>query len=626
MKEKRWIIREDYDLETVDKLAASLGVDKNIATLLVERGVTTFEEARRFFRPGLDQIHDPFLMKGMTEAINRINAAIRQQERIMVYGDYDVDGTSAVALVYSYLRELDRNIDFYIPDREREGYGISYQGIDYAHETGVKLVIALDCGIKAMEQVDYAKQFGIDFIIGDHHLPDDVVPQAVAVLDPKQKDCPYPYKELSGCGIGFKIVEAHLEQRMGVRLCDLPEQLDATRRQRQEELKLRLLKYLDLVAVSIASDIVPIMGENRVLAFFGLRVLNTKPRAGIEAILKFGHVDRRKADQAEAADGGEKGKTGYFEKELTITDLVFLVGPRINAAGRIRSAFDSVRLMLTEDPAIARRLADDINEYNLQRKELDTSATEEAKRRIEQDPFYQGRQSLVLYDPSWHRGVVGIVASRIVEAYYKPTIVFTRGSDDLITGSARSAGEFDVHQALEKCADLLEHFGGHKSAAGVSLRQENMQAFINRFESLARESLGEEEALPEIEIDAEIGFSQITPKFLRILKQFAPFGPENNVPVFLTRELVDTGYASVVGRPRNKDGKIDETKPGHLKFNAIAINERSRPFPAIAFQMGGSLGRMLTERFDLCYQLEENYWRGRTEIQLNVKDIKFNYR
>lgn len=611
MKEKRWILKQDYDLETVEKLATSLGVDRIIATLLVERGVATFEEARRFFRPGLDQIHDPFLMKGMRQAIDRINQAIASKQRIMVYGDYDVDGTSAVALVYSYLKELDDNIDFYIPDREREGYGISTQGIDYARETGVRLIIALDCGIKAMEQVDYAARYGIDFIIGDHHLPGDEVPAAIAVLDPKQVDCPYPYKELSGCGIGFKIVEAHLEQRMGVRLCDLPEQLDTHRRQRQEDLKLRLLKYLDLVAVSIASDIVPIMGENRVLAFFGLRVLNTKPRPGIEAILKYGHVDRRKTDQSDSADTTDKSKTGYFEKELTISDLVFLVGPRINAAGRIRSAFDSVRLMLTNDPVVARQLADDINQYNMERKDLDTAATEEAKRRIENDAFYVGRQSLVLYDPSWHRGVVGIVASRIVEAYNKPTIVFTEGSDGLITGSARSLKEFDVHEALEKCADLLEHFGGHKSAAGVSLRKENMRAFLDRFESLVREGLGVNEVVPEVEVDAEIGFSQITPKFLRILKQFAPFGPENNVPVFITRELVDTGSARIVGS-------------NHLKFNAIPISERTSPYPAIAFQQGDALSAMQRgERFDLCYQLEENYWRGRTEIQLNVKDIKF---
>ena len=614
MKEKRWILRKDYDLETVENLAASLGVDRIIATLLVERGVKTFEEARRFFRPGLDQIHDPFVMKGMRQAIDRINQAIASRQRIMVYGDYDVDGTSAVALVYSYLKELDDNIDFYIPDREREGYGISYQGIDYARDTGVKLIIALDCGIKAMEQVDYATQYGIDFIIGDHHLPGDVVPQAVAVLDPKQADCPYPYKELSGCGIGFKIVEAHLEQRLGVRLCELPEQLDANRLRRQEDLKLRLLKYLDLVAVSIASDIVPIMGENRVLAFFGLRVLNTKPRPGIEAILKYGHVDRRKTelpDQIDVTDQTEKSKVGYFEKELTISDLVFLVGPRINAAGRIRSAFDSVRLMLTDDPAIARQLADDINQYNMERKDLDTAATDEAKRRIDSDPYYRDRQSLVLYDPSWHRGVVGIVASRIVEAYNKPTIVFTEGSDGHITGSARSLKEFDVHEALEKCADLLEHFGGHKSAAGVSLRKENMRAFLERFEALVREGLGTEEVVPEVEVDVEIGFSQITPKFLRILKQFAPFGPDNNVPVFISRELVDTGNARIVGS-------------NHLKFNAIPIAERTAPYPAIAFQQGEALNGMRRgERFDLCYQLEENYWRGKTEIQLNVKDIKF---
>ena len=612
MKEKRWIIRQDHDLETVENLAASLGVDRIIATLLVERGVRTFEEARRFFRPGLDQIHDPFLMKGMRQAIDRINEAIKNRERIMVYGDYDVDGTSAVALVYSYLKELNRNIDFYIPDREREGYGISYQGIDYARETGVKLIIALDCGIKAVDEVAYAAQYGIGFIIGDHHLPGDVVPAAVAVLDPKQVDCNYPYKELSGCGIGFKIVEAHLEQQMGVRLCDMPEQLDNHRRQRQEELKLRLLKYLDLVAVSIASDIVPIMGENRVLAFFGLRVLNTKPRPGIEAILKYGHVDRRKSDLSDSSDSPEQpSKNGYFEKELTISDLVFLVGPRINAAGRIRSAFDSVRLMLTDDPNIARQLAEDINAYNMERKDLDTSATEEAKRRIDNDPFYRGRQSLVLYDPSWHRGVVGIVASRIVEAYNKPAIVFTEGSDGLITGSARSLKEFDVHEALEKCADLLEHFGGHKSAAGVSLRKENMRTFLDRFEQLVRENLGTEEVIPEVEVDAEIGFSQITPKFLRILKQFAPFGPDNNVPVFVSRELVDTGGARIVGS-------------NHLKFYAIPIAERTAPYPAIAFQQGEALTRMRHgDLFDLCYQLEENYWRGKTEIQLNVKDIKF---
>ena len=608
MKEKRWILREDYDLETVERLASSLGVDETVATLLVERGVTTFEEARRFFRPGLDQVHDPFLMKGMEQAIRRIDEAIAKQERIMVYGDYDVDGTSAVALVYSYFKDLDRNIDFYVPDREKEGSGISYQGIDYARETGVKLVIALDCGIKAMAQVAYAKQYGIDFIIGDHHLPGDVVPDAVAVLDPKQSDCAYPYKELSGCGIGFKIVEAHMEHKMGVRMCDMPEQLDMGRRQRQEELKLRLLKYLDLVAVSIASDIVPIMGENRVLAYYGLRVLNTRPRPGIEAILHYGRVDRRKTEQS--ADAAE-AKGSYFEKELTISDLVFLVGPRINAAGRIRSAFDSVRLMITDDTAIARRLAEDINTYNLERKDLDTAATEKAKMLIDQNPFYRGRHSLVLFDPEWHRGVVGIVASRIVEAYCKPTVVFTQSGDGIVTGSARSIKEFDIHEALEQCSDLLENFGGHKYAAGVTLRKENYDAFVERFEQLVCDGMGPDEQTPEVEIDAVLQLGDVTPKFLRILKQFAPFGPDNNVPVFLSRELVDTGAARIVGQD-------------HLKFNAISTTERSAPYPAIAFHMGECLGRMKRgDRFDLCYQIEENYWRGKTEIQLGVKDIRF---
>ncbi len=616
MKEKRWIIRKDYDLETVEKLAASLGVDRIIATLLVERGVTTFEEARKFFRPGLDQINDPFLMKGMRQAVDRINEAIRKQERIMVYGDYDVDGTSAVALLYSYLKELDRNIDFYVPDREREGYGISYQGIDYAHETGVKLMIALDCGIKAMEQVAYAAGFGIDFIIGDHHLPDgDNIPAAVAVLDPKREDCPYPYKELSGCGIGFKIVEAHQEQRVGVRLCDAPDSLDEARREKRDALQLRLLKYLDLVAVSIASDIVPIMGENRVLASYGLKVINTHPRPGIEAILRYGHVDRRPASQPGATEQpAQPQQAGYFEKELNITDLVFLVGPRINAAGRIRSAFDSVRLLLSDNPAQAELLAKEIDEFNKQRKDLDSAATEEAKHRIEADAVMRGRKSIVLYDENWHKGVVGIVASRLVEAFYKPTVIFTKSTtDDLYTGSARSIKEFDVHAALEQCSDLLEHFGGHRCAAGVSVKPENLEAFKLRFEEVVNNTLPPEVMTPEIEIDAEIDFGKhITPKFLRILKQFGPFGPENNMPVFMSHSLVDTGYPRVVGT-------------NHLKFNVISLLSRSRSFPAIGFQLGKHFPRVKKgEPFTICYTLEENYWNGRTDIQINVKDLRFD--
>ena len=616
MKEKRWILREDYDKEVVKKLAEALGVDEIIATLLVERGVTTYEEARCFFRPSLDQLHDPFLMKDMDRAIARINEAVRRHERILVYGDYDVDGTSAVALVYSYLSTFHRNIDFYIPDRDSEGYGISFKGIDYARDTGVKLIIALDCGIKAMEQVAYAAGFGIDFIIGDHHLPDgDNIPAAVAVLDPKREDCPYPYKELSGCGIGFKIVEAHQEQRVGVRLCDAPDSLDEARREKRDALQLRLLKYLDLVAVSIASDIVPIMGENRVLASYGLKVINTHPRPGIEAILRYGHVDRRPASQPGATEQpAQPQQAGYFEKELNITDLVFLVGPRINAAGRIRSAFDSVRLLLSDNPAQAELLAKEIDEFNKQRKDLDSAATEEAKHRIEADAVMRGRKSIVLYDENWHKRVVGIVASRLVEAFYKPTVIFTKSTtDDLYTGSARSIKEFDVHAALEQCSDLLEHFGGHRCAAGVSVKPENLEAFKLRFEEVVNNTLPPEVMTPEIEIDAEIDFGKhITPKFLRILKQFGPFGPENNMPVFMSHSLVDTGYPRVVGT-------------NHLKFNVISLLSRSRSFPAIGFQLGKHFPRVKKgEPFTICYTLEENYWNGRTDIQINVKDLRFD--
>ncbi len=609
MKEKRWIIKQDYDIEVVEKLAESLGVDKIIATLLVERGVTTFEEAKHFFRPSLDQLHDPFLMKDMDRAIARINDAIRKKERMLIYGDYDVDGTSAVALVYSYFHTLHYNIDFYIPDRDTEGYGISFQGIDYAHRTGVKLIIALDCGIKAVEQADYANSLGIDIIVGDHHLPGEVLPNCCAVLDPKRSDCPYPYKELSGCGIGFKIVEAYMEQKIGVRLCDSSSDLTPVQKKNMEMLKLKLLRYLDLVAVSIASDIVPIMGENRVLAAYGLKVINTRPRPGLEAILTYGHIEPRSKE--DRMDNPEKDS--YFEKDLNISDLVFLVGPRINAAGRIHSAFDSVRLLLAENMSIASKLAEEINNYNKERKGLDTLATEEAKKRLESDPNLSQRHSIVLFGEDWHRGVVGIVASRLVEAYYRPTIVFTRSTDDLYVGSARSIKEFDVHAALEECSDLLEHFGGHKSAAGVSLKPENFERFVERFEEVVSRTIPPEATVPEIEIDAVISFSEhITPKFLRILKQFSPFGPENNMPVFCTRDLVDTGSPRVVGS-------------NHLKFSAIQLTSRSRAYPAIGFQLGDNYERVKQgQSFSLCYLLEENYWNGKTEIQLNVKDIKFD--
>lgn len=610
MKEKRWKLRQDYEIEDVERLARELGVDRVIATLLVERGVRTFDEARRFFRPSLEHLHDPFEMKDMDKAVERIEKALRVKERIMVYGDYDVDGTSAVAVVYGFLHTLTDNIDFYIPDREKEGYGISFEGVDYAKETGVKLIIALDCGIKAIEQVDYASEAGIDFIIGDHHLPGEEIPKAVAVLDPKRVDCPYPYKELSGCGIGFKIVEAILEKNIGVKLSDNPEKLDTIGQRRLEDLKLRLLHYLDLVVVSIASDIVPMTGENRVLAYYGLKVINTHPRAGLEAILSYGNIAR-----ADGSTSQNRKDQGYFAKNLTISDLVFLVGPRINAAGRLHSAFDSVRLLLEEDIERARLLAKEIDDYNQERKELDSSATDTAKRRIDGDVKLRDKKSIVLFDENWHKGVVGIVASRLVELYYKPTIIFTRSTDDMYVGSARSAGEFDIHAALERCADLLEHFGGHKCAAGVSVKPENFERFCERFEEEVSKEVQPEEAVPEIEIDATISFAEnITPKFLRILKQFSPFGPENNVPIFLTKNLIDTGHPRVVGA---KDVK-------HLKFAPIPFDERSQSYSAIGFQLGEYYDRVRRgEHFDLVYQLEENYWNGKTEMQLNVKDIHF---
>ncbi|MCQ2261662.1 MAG: DHHA1 domain-containing protein [Bacteroidales bacterium] len=622
MKEKRWLLKKDYEIEDVNRLAESLGVDRIIATLLVERGITTFEEAKRFFRPSLDQLHDPFLMKDMERAVERINEAIQNKERILIYGDYDVDGTSAVALVYSYFHSLTSNIDFYIPDRDTEGYGISFKGIDYAHDTGVKLVIALDCGIKAIEQVDYANQYGIDCIIGDHHLPGETLPAAVAVLDPKREDCPYPYKELSGCGIGFKIIEAHLKKITGVGLSDNPNALSEHQRQVQEALKLHLLKYLDLVVVSIASDIVPITGENRVLAAFGLKVINTHPRPGIEALLRYGHISPRVATPASAngtaphgSDATPQQMGGYFEKELTISDLVFLVGPRINAAGRIHDARDSVWLLLLEDKEQAKEKAAAINDYNQERKELDSTATKDAQNRIDSSEVLRERRSIVLYDEQWHKGVVGIVASRLVEAYYKPAIVFTRSAEDMLVGSARSIKEFDIHTALEQCSDLLEHFGGHKCAAGVSLKPENYERFVERFEQIVCEMLPPQAVMPEIEIDAEISFSEhITPKNLRILKQFSPFGPGNDIPIFRSNNLVDTGMPSprIVGQ-------------NHLKFSAIQLDARSRSYPAIAFKQSEHYERIKRgESFDLCYHLEENYWNGKTEIQLNVKDIRFH--
>ncbi len=580
--EKRWVLKEPPDKETVKRLSQELNIHPKLGSLLVQRGVTTFEEARTFFRPQLTDLHDPFLMKDMDKAVERINRAIKNHEGIMVYGDYDVDGTSAVALVYSFLKSICKKLIFYIPDRYNEGYGISYQGIDTAKKHGVKLIIALDCGIKAVEKVEYANKLGIDFIIGDHHRPGDKLPDACAVLDPKRPDCDYPYKELSGCGVGFKLTQA-LAQSMRIN-------------------KEKVYANLDLVAVSIAADIVPITGENRVLAFYGLHQINENPRAGIYSILKSAGLEN--TDDSSAR---------FFSRDITVSDLVFIVGPRINAAGRIESATSSVKLLITNNSDYADKLGSEINILNNTRRDLDSSITEEAIRTIESDSKYKNRKTTVIYKKDWHKGVIGIVASRLIDHFYKPTIVLTF-SDGLITGSARSIKNFDIYDAIDSCSDILEHFGGHTYAAGLALKPENLDKFIERFEAYAQEHLTDEMMVPEIEIDEELFFDEINFKFYRILRQFAPFGPGNLSPLFVSNNVIDTGFAKVVG----KNGQ------NHLKFEAVHTNHSGNPIKAIAFNLGEHYKEMSKGKsFKICYHLDENNWLGNISLQLRVKDIKF---
>ena len=573
--ETRWIIAKDVDKQLVKGLSESLGIDEKLAILLVQRGITNFEEAKDFFRPSLEHLHDPFLMKDMDKAVDRLQKAMNDGEKILIYGDYDVDGTTAVALIYTYLKNFvnKKKIEFYIPDRYEEGYGISYKGIDYAADNGFGLVIVLDCGIKAVEKIEYANQRGVDFIICDHHRPDEVIPNAVAVLDSKRPDCQYPYKELSGCGVGFKLITA-LSMRLNRSIEEVYE-------------------LLDYVAVSIAADIVPITGENRVLAYFGLKQLNKNPRPGIEAVL-------RQAEQKNA-----------LERELTISDLVFLIGPRINAAGRLEKASDSVRLLLATNYDHAEKLATSINDLNSKRREFDNAITEEALQMIDADEKLRNAKSTVIFNENWHKGVIGIVASRLTDSYYRPTIVLTR-SGNLITGSARSIKNFDIYDAIDDCSDLLEHFGGHKYAAGLSLKPENLEKFAERFEKYVSEHLEESDLTPELNVDIEMDFTNITPKFVRILKQFAPFGPGNLSPVFLTRNVVDAGFSRAVGNRK------------HLKLSVMQQGNTDFVFSGIAFQKGDLYEKIHEkEPFTMCYYIEENFWQGKTTLQLNVKDIKF---
>jgi single-stranded-DNA-specific exonuclease len=566
--EKRWVLKSQADAETVTGLAAALRVNRIIANLLVQRGITTYEEARNFFRPTLDHLHDPFLMKDMDKAVERIENAMANKEHILVYGDYDVDGTTAVSLVYTFLKTLSGNVGHYIPDRYLEGYGISTQGIDFAKENGYTLIIALDCGIKSNEKIAYANSLGVDFIICDHHRPGLELPAAYAVLDPKRNDCDYPYKELSGCGVGFKLVQAFAQKNF------IPFN--------------QIEQYLDLVAISIAADIVPITGENRILAFYGLQRLNREPRPGVKAILELGGI----------------------KKELNITDIVFSIAPRINAAGRIQHGAKAVELLISKNEDLAGFLGDDIDENNTTRKNLDQLITDQALLQIEQDPKFANRKSTVVYSTEWHKGVIGIVASRLTDKYYRPTIVLTK-SNGMVSGSARSVKDFDVYNAIENCSELLEQFGGHMYAAGLTMKEENVEKFIERFEEVVASTIEDRMLIREIEIDAELNLNDITPSFFRILKQFSPFGPGNLSPIFLTNNVRDNGRGRIVGN-------------NHLKLTLTQDGSQPGVFDGIAFQLGHHHPMVeQQESFDVVYHIEENNFNNRTTLQLNIKDLKF---
>lgn len=565
----RWVIKPKGDEQLVDKLSKELNVSRKIANMLVQRNITTYEEAKDFFRPSLDKLHDPFLFKDMDKAILRLKLALKNNEKILVYGDYDVDGTTSVALVYSFLKELHKNLDYYVPDRYTEGYGISFKGVDYAAENGITLIIALDCGIKGHEKISYAKEKGIEFIVCDHHTPGETIPDAYAVLDQKRKDCPYPYKDLSGCGVGFKLLQA------------LTIELDLS--------KERLFEFLDLVVVSIASDIVNITGENRILAYYGLKQLNENPRIGLKAI----------KDEAGLSS----------EKEITVSDVVFKIGPRINAAGRIESGRSAVKLLIEEDKEYATQLSKKIQEHNETRKNLDRSITEEALAMIQSSEILQKKRSTVLFDENWHKGVIGIVASRLIENYYKPTIVLTK-SKGMATGSARSVDGFNLYNAIDACSDLLENFGGHMHAAGLTLKIENIDKFTEKFEEYVSANIKQEQLTPKIDIDQKISLADITPKFHRIMKQFAPFGPGNMSPIYVTENLQDGGYSRIIGKTAE-----------HIKLDLV--DEDNYRKEGIGFFMA-DLFKIVESKdfFNVCYSVEENDFNGKITLQLRIRDIQ----
>ena len=567
---KVWTIKKEGDINIIKHLSAALNVNMVIANLLAQRGITTYSEAQSFFRPKLTDLHDPFLMKDMDKAVERLERAIRHQEKVLIYGDYDVDGTTSVAMMYQFLRSRIQNLDYYIPDRYSEGYGISKTSILYAAEQKFTLVIVLDCGIKAVEKIKMAKDLGIDFIICDHHNPDDTIPDAVAVLDPKRVDCSYPYKELSGCGVGFKLLQAYSKEN-NVPFSELSE-------------------LMDLLVVSIASDIVPVSGENRVMAYYGLKKLNNSPGIGLKTIMQY---------------------SGINHEEISISDIVFKIGPRLNASGRIEHGKKSVAILTATNEAEAMLLGDEINSYNEIRKTLDRDITQEALSMIERNIDNVSKNATVLYNRDWHKGVVGIVASRLTEHFYRPTVVLTE-SNGMATGSARSVRDFDLYEAIGQCSDLLESYGGHMYAAGLTMKIENIYEFSRRFEEIVTRLITDKQQTESIEAEAKIQLSDITPKFYRLLKQFAPVGPHNMIPVFVTENVLDSGTSRPVGK-NQEHLKLDLIEPtsNSSQFSAIAFNQ-AHHFPAIKQGLP----------FDICYSLAENEFRGKTTLQLYIRDIQ----
>ncbi|MGA1977709.1 MAG: single-stranded-DNA-specific exonuclease RecJ [Bacteroidales bacterium] len=567
--EKIWVIKERGDSAVVKRLSEQLNVSESLANLMVQRNITTPKESEAFFSPDLSYLHDPFMMKGMNIAVDRLSAAIKKNEKILVYGDYDVDGTTAVALVYSFLKEQYSNVEYYIPDRYKEGYGVSFQGLDFAVAKNCKLVITLDCGIKAVDKILYARTKGLDVIICDHHYPGNEIPAALAVLDPKQPGCSYPYKELSGCGVGFKLIHAY------TRVLGIPFSA--------------ITNYLDLVAVSIASDIVPITGENRIMTYFGLKQLNECPRTGLREIIRESEIS----------------------KVLSVEDIVFKIGPRINAAGRMETGGKAVELLISNDSRIATEISKEINSFNNERRNIDRTITSEAMKMISEDQRSINARTTVLYNPSWKKGVIGIVASRLIETYYRPTVILTE-SNGFATGSARSVQGYDLYQAIEACSDLLESFGGHMFAAGLTLKKENIKPFIERFEQYVNDTISEDQLVPRIMIDTELSFNEINDNFFNVMIKFQPFGPENMSPVFMSKNVFDTGNGRMVG----SNGE-------HLKLGVCQESGNGRSLPAIAFNQADHFEHIKAgEPFDICYSIEMNEFRGNRNLQLNIRDIK----